>query len=134
MYSVDEDDGPARPVLVLSNPSSTVITVQVFDISVTAAGKFYNYTTRQCFKTVYLQITGGGVDYDSGPYTVTFSAGETRAPFNISINNDNIFEMNENFALTINGSSLPTGVTVSTPNETIVTIIDNEGKYLALCS
>ena len=70
------------------------------------------------------------MDYDSGPYTVTFSAGETRALFNISINNDNIFEMNENFALTINGSSLPTGVTVSTPNETIVTIVDNEGKYL----
>ena len=46
MYSVDEDDGPAQPVLVLSNPSSTDITVQVFDISVTAAGKFYNYTTR----------------------------------------------------------------------------------------
>ena len=30
-YSVDEDKGPAQPVLVLSNPSSTDIPVQVTD-------------------------------------------------------------------------------------------------------
>jgi len=35
-YSVNEDDGPAQPVLVLSNPSSTNITVQVSDIQNTA--------------------------------------------------------------------------------------------------
>ena len=40
-YSVDEDDGPAQPVLVLSNPSSTDITVQVFDNDATA--------TSECF-------------------------------------------------------------------------------------
>jgi len=32
-YSVDEDDGPAQPVLILSNPLSTNITVQVRDTS-----------------------------------------------------------------------------------------------------
>ena len=37
-YSVDEDDGPAQPVLVLSNPSSTNITVQVITSDVTAKG------------------------------------------------------------------------------------------------
>ena len=35
-YSVDEDDGPAQPVLVLSNPSSTDITVQVRDAQISA--------------------------------------------------------------------------------------------------
>ena len=30
-YSVDEDSGPAQPVLVLSNPSSMNITVEVRD-------------------------------------------------------------------------------------------------------
>jgi len=30
-YSINEDNGPAQPVLVLSNPSSTNITVQVKD-------------------------------------------------------------------------------------------------------
>ena len=32
MYIVDEDEGPAQAVLVLSNPSSTSITIQVTDI------------------------------------------------------------------------------------------------------
>ena len=32
----DEDDGPVQPVLVLSNPSSTDITVQITDTQNTA--------------------------------------------------------------------------------------------------
>ena len=39
MYSVKENDGPAQPVIVLSNPSSTDITVKVTDNSNTAMGK-----------------------------------------------------------------------------------------------
>ena len=35
-FNVDEDDGPAQPILVLSNPSSTDITVQVRDTQNTA--------------------------------------------------------------------------------------------------
>ena len=35
-YSFNEDDGPAQPALVLSNPSSTDITVQVIDTENTA--------------------------------------------------------------------------------------------------
>jgi len=38
-YTVDEDDGPAQPVLVLSSPSSTDITVQVRSNDVTATGE-----------------------------------------------------------------------------------------------
>jgi len=38
-YSVDEDDGPVQPVLVLSNPSSTDITVQVGSNDITATGE-----------------------------------------------------------------------------------------------
>ena len=38
-YSIDEDDGPAQPVLVFSNPSSTDITVQVRSNDITATGE-----------------------------------------------------------------------------------------------
>ena len=38
-YSVNEDNGPAQPVLVLSNPSSIDITVQVSSINGTAGGE-----------------------------------------------------------------------------------------------
>ena len=41
-YSVNEDDGPAQPVLVLSNQSSTNITVKVFSTDDSATGEYCN--------------------------------------------------------------------------------------------
>ena len=38
MYSVIENNGPAQPVLVLSNPSSMDFTVQVTSADITATG------------------------------------------------------------------------------------------------
>ena len=63
------------------------------------------------------------MDYGSGPYTVTFPAGVTRVPFDISINDDEIFELSEIFRLVIDSSSLPTGGTVDNPGSAVVTII-----------
>ena len=40
MYSVNEGAGPARLQLVLSNPSSTDITVQVTNTDGTATGEY----------------------------------------------------------------------------------------------
>ena len=39
-YSVNEGAGPARPVLVLSNPSSFESTVEVFHTNGTALGEY----------------------------------------------------------------------------------------------
>ena len=39
-YSINEDRGPVQPVLVLSNPSSTDITVEVFSTNITAIGMY----------------------------------------------------------------------------------------------
>ena len=44
-YSVNEDAGPAQPVLILSDPSSMMFTVEVFDTSNTATGEYYNVLT-----------------------------------------------------------------------------------------
>ena len=41
-YSVNEDGGPVQPALVLSNPLSTDITVEVFNTDGSATGKYYN--------------------------------------------------------------------------------------------
>ena len=70
------------------------------------------------------------MDYISGPYIVTFSAGMTRVPFNIPINNDEIYEINENFTLTIDPSTLPTDVSVGSPGEATVTIVDDDRKLI----
>ena len=75
-----------------------------------------------------MKYVGGGVDYNSGPYTVQFDAGVMRASFNVSINNDIIFEGNETFYLDINLPSLPRSVTVSDPGQTTVVIVDDDGK------
>ena len=68
------------------------------------------------------------MDYTSGPYTVTFSAGSTTATFNVPINDDMILEGNENFMLTIN-ETLPDGVSRGTPSEATVTIVDDDCKF-----
>ena len=74
-------------------------------------------------------ITGGGVDYDSGPYTVTFPAGQTRASFDVSINDDDIFESNEDFTLIILRNSLPNDVIHDGP--ATVTIMDDDGELIS---
>ena len=68
------------------------------------------------------------MDYTSGPYTVTFPAGQTTATFDVPINDDNILEGSENFMLTISPSSLLSNVTASDPDEAKVTILDDDGK------
>ena len=68
------------------------------------------------------------MDYTSGPYTVTFPAGQTNATFNVPINDDNILEGNENFMLTINSSLLPDDVLLGDPNQATVTIMDDDHK------
>ena len=73
-------------------------------------------------------VTGGGVDYDSGPYTVTIPAGDIRMPFNVPINDDNILEEDEDFTLIIMRGSLPNGVTRDGAGQTIITLVDDEGE------
>ena len=75
-------------------------------------------------------ITGGGIDYGSGPYTIIFPAGQSRTVFNVPLNNDYHYEGNENFMLTINSSSPHSRVTPGNPSQATVTIWDNDGKNL----
>ena len=66
------------------------------------------------------------MDYTSGPYTVTFPAGVTMIAFDVLITDDLIFEVDENFILILNGTSLATGITCEIPGQATVTIVDNE--------
>ena len=52
----------------------------------------------------------------------------TIVQFNVSINDDNIFERNETFNLGINASSLPKGVVVGNLGLSSVIILANDGK------
>ena len=74
----------------------------------------------------------GGVDYNSGPYDVTFPAGVTSVSLNITIIKDDLMEDRETFNLIIANNSLPENVTLGETYIFKVTIINSGGssKYV----
>ena len=54
-------------------------------------------------------------------------AGLTTALFNVSITNDDIFESNETFDLSINIFSLPSNAAVGDPSQATVIILNDDG-------
>ena len=125
-YSIIEGNEPLKPLLVLSNPSSYAITIQVESISGSASGKYIQWL---CICDIMLTILCKGNDYTSGPYNVMFPAGITSVPFDVNITNDNILESNETFSLNIISSSVPARVLMGNPRQSAVTIVDNDSKW-----
>jgi len=60
---------------------------------------------------------------------VTIPAGQISALFAVTINDDNVFEENEEFLLTINQSSSLNGVIIGSPNIAVVNISDDDGEF-----
>jgi len=58
----------------------------------------------------------------------------TSVSFNVLINDDNIFEGDENFTVTIDPSSLPDDLTRGNPGSATVTIVDDDCKSYCLYS
>ena len=77
-------------------------------------------------------MSGQGIDYHSGPYTATFSAGTTTAMFDVIILNDDMFRGARRFQLSIDPSSLPDNVTTGDINQATVTIVDDDSKCILL--
>ena len=131
MYNVNENKEVIKPVLALSNPSSSNITVYVGDNSNTATGE----QTQQHYYKQHVNnnnLIGGGVDYNSGPYDVIFPAKETSVTFDIPIINDNIVEGSEFFTLTVTQMSLPNRVICGHPCMATITVADTSGKTLIM--
>ena len=69
-------------------------------------------------------------DYEAGPYLVNFTQGDISAKFCINITDDEDWEMDETFILTINATNKH--IILTKPYIVTVTIIDDECKYLGL--
>jgi len=69
-----------------------------------------------------------GDDYQLGVYNVTLSARMSRILISVTIKDDTILEQQEEFKLTILSHSLSDSLVIGSPNEAIVTIIDNDCK------
>lgn len=68
-------------------------------------------------------------DYNPEPRDVEITVGETRVTFSVSVNDDDMFEGNENFTLAIN-VSLPAGIMVGDTGVTTVIIVDDDRECL----
>ena len=75
-----------------------------------------------------------GYDYTPGPYTVTFSAGQMNATLIVSTMDDNITELSEYFVVVINSTDQQSVVEIGTPNNTVITIEDNEPGINFMCT
>lgn len=81
-----------------------------------------------------IQYVIGGVDYDSGPYSVTFPPGNTTAAFDVAIIFDEVEEDIETFTLLI-APLLPPLIAHGGTIQATVMIIDKtvlDGKFVLL--
>ena len=63
---------------------------------------------------------------------MTIPAGQISVPFDVTINDDNVFEENEEFLLTINQAFSLNDVIIGSPNLAVVNISDNDSKPVTL--
>ena len=125
-YIANENDGSVQAVLFLSKSVASDITIEVRTNDNTATGEHIEPISNVLH--ISNDITGGGVDYNSGPYNVTFPAGEFSVSFSITINNDTVLEDNETFNLIITESSLPGSIILGEIYLAKVIIL-SDGKY-----
>ena len=122
-YIVNENDRLVQVVLVLNKTVASNITVRVRTDDNTATGMHAESIHKN-----NIVFTGGGVDYNSGPYIVTFPAGEISVSFNITINIDTVLEYTETFNLIIIKDSRPENIILGKIDITEVTIVNDGGS------
>ena len=74
-----------------------------------------------------------GSDYTPGPYTVSFSAGQTSAILMVSITDDDAVELSEYFAVMISSVDTPEVVEIGSSDTSFITIEDNEQGNMQCC-
>ena len=102
-YSVVEGNSQGITVTLSDDPQRTVI------IPITTTG----------------QDGATGDDFSGVPDTITFNATETSKTFTFSATDDAIVDRSESVLLSF-GSDLPAGVSAATPNQSVVSITDND--------
>ena len=71
-----------------------------------------------------------GSDYETGPYNVSFAAGQMNATLVMSTMDDSTTELSEYFMVMINSTD-SSDVEIGSPNMAFITIDDNDpGTYI----
>ena len=123
VYVVDENNESVVVSLVLQSDHlrGRSITVDVFTTDGSATG---NCDVR--ILQLYDYHITGNVDYEFQPIALTFTSGVVVIPLEVPIFDDDIFEGNETFSLTIDSSTLPNNVITGDVNEVVVVISDDD--------
>ena len=119
MYVAMEANDTVQPELVFSNPSSFDITVQVIATDITAVG----------VNDTVCDTLSPDNDYAMGLYNVTFPANVTTRLLDISVCDDEVFEPEESFSISIVSNSLPDNVMDGNLNQATITIVDDDCKF-----
>ena len=74
-------------------------------------------------------------DYEAGPYSVTFTAGQMYATLMVSTMDDNTTELSEYFSVAIISTDQPSAAEIGSLNMAFITIEDNDpGSYIRTIS
>ena len=119
MYVAMEANDTVQPELVFSNPSSFDITVQVIAIDITAVG----------VNDTVCDALSPDNDYTMGLYNVTFPANVTTRLLDILLCDDDVFESNESFSISVLSNSLPDNVMDGNLNQATIVIVDDDCKF-----
>jgi len=122
LYSFVEGSGNTQIELLFSNPSSFDIVVHVMWNDITATG----LNSSECVESDPTR------DYLNGVPSVKFPANTIMQFVNITICDDNVLEEDETFSVTIVSNSNPDNVTNGSPDNVIVTFVDDDRKYFLL--
>ena len=120
MYVAMEANDTVRPELVFSNPSSFDITVQVIATNITAIG----------VNDTVCDTLSPDNDYTMGLYNVTFPANVTTRLLDIPVCDDEVFEPEESFSISVVSNSLPDNVMDGNLNQATIVIVDDDCKFL----
>ena len=104
---------------------------------VTRFRKTHHYFVNACILNYILFSTfhsTAGSDYEAGPYTVTFTAGQVYATLTVSTIDDNTTELTEYFKVAINSTDQPSVVEIAAPNKTVIPIEDNDPGINFMCT
>ena len=120
MYVAMEANDTVQPELVFSNPSSFDITVQVIATDITAVS----------VNDTVCDTLSPDNDYTMGLYNVTFPANVTTQLLDIPVCDDEVFESNESFSISVVSNSLPDNVMDGSLNQATIVIVDDDCKFV----
>ena len=127
VYNANEASERAEVDVRFSNPSSTDITVQVTNRDISASSRGIYFMTINLLFSIHI-LAGANIDYDPGPYTITFPPGRVNSLLTIPITDDIVLEENEIFNITVHVTSalILSRVTTGDLSQVTVNILDND--------